>query len=109
MSDATEAIRREQVQQINADPGSREALEARHGRVWSTEEMRDEFEVVGFLAPLVVVRRRSDGVLGSLQFQHSGRACCGWPSGSPPQGQEVGRQQEGLALESDRLAGGSHS
>ena len=73
MPDATEAVRREMLAEINAQPGSREALEAEHGQVWNTQELGQEFEVLGFAAPIVVVRRRSDGVLGSLFFQHSPR------------------------------------
>lgn len=71
--DETEAIRRQRLVEINAQPGSREALEAAHGQVWDTEQLRRDFEVVGFLAPVVVVRRRSDGQLGSLAFQHAPR------------------------------------
>ena len=70
MSDPTEAARRERLAEINAEPGSREALEAEHGQVWDTEQLRQDFEVIGFLAPLVVVRRKADGVKGSLEFQH---------------------------------------
>ena len=73
MSDPTETIRRQQLAEINADPGSREALEAKHGQVWDTNQLREEFEVLGFAAPLIVVRRRSDGVKGSLYFQHNPR------------------------------------
>ena len=73
MSDPTEAIRRERVAEINAAPGSREALEAQYGQVWSTDQLSDDFEVLGFMAPLVVVRRKSDGRKGSLEFQHSPR------------------------------------
>jgi hypothetical protein len=73
MSDPTEAIRRERLVEINAAPGSREALEAKHGQVWDTDQLSDEFQVLGFLAPVVVIRRRSDGVKGSLEFQHSPR------------------------------------
>ena len=73
MSDPTETIRREMVTEINAEPGSREYLEAKHGKVWSTSELQEEFEAIGFMAPLIVVRRRSDGVKGSLTFQHSPR------------------------------------
>ena len=70
MSDPTEAARRELAAQINAVPGSREALEAQHGQVWTIQELAREFVVIGFAAPLVVVRRKSDGVKGSLCFQH---------------------------------------
>lgn len=73
MTDPTETIRRERVDEINAVPGSREALEAQYGKVWSTDELGNDFEVLGFMAPLVVVRRRSDGRKGSLEFQHSPR------------------------------------
>ncbi len=73
MSDPTEAARRERLAEINAEPGSREALEAQHGQVWDGEQLRQDFEVIGFLAPLVVVRRKADGVKGSLEFQHMPR------------------------------------
>ncbi len=73
MSDPTENIRRQQLAQINAEPGSRESLEAKHGQVWNTAELQQDFCVEGFLAPYVVVTRNSDGVRGSLQFQHSPR------------------------------------
>ena len=70
MNDPTETIRRQRVTEINLQPGSREALEAQHGQVWSTAELSGDFEVLGFMAPLVVVRRKSDGRKGSLEFQH---------------------------------------
>lgn len=73
MNDPTETIRRQRVMEINFQPGSREALEAQHGQVWSTGELSGDFEVLGFMAPLVVVRRKSDGRKGSLEFQHGPR------------------------------------
>ena len=73
MTDPTEAIRRQQVQEINADPGSREALEATHGQVWNTEELQQDYQVLCFAAPYIVVRRNSDGLKGSLMFQHDPR------------------------------------
>ncbi len=73
MSDPTEAARRERLAEINTEPGSREALEAQHGQVWDTQQLAQDFEVIGFLAPLVVVRRKADGVKGSLEFQHTPR------------------------------------
>ena len=48
MLDATEAVRREMLAVINAQPGSREALEAEHGQVWNTQELGQDFEVLGF-------------------------------------------------------------
>lgn len=73
MSDATETIRRTMVAEINAEPGSREYLEQKHGQVWDTTQMQNEFQALGFMAPLIVVQRRSDGVRGSLTFQHNPR------------------------------------
>ena len=73
MNDPTETIRRERLVEINAVPGSREALEAKHGQVWDTDQMMEEFQVIGFMAPICVVERRSDGVKGSVEFQHSPR------------------------------------
>jgi hypothetical protein len=73
MSDPTEAARRQRLAEINAEPGSREALEAHHGQVWDTEELARDFIVTGFMAPLVGVRRKADGVQGSLEFQHQPR------------------------------------
>lgn len=44
----------------------------------TTQEMTAAYEVVGFLAPYVVVKRRSDGKKGTLQFTHAPRAYFGW-------------------------------
>ncbi|WP_164102254.1 hypothetical protein [Candidatus Laterigemmans baculatus] len=73
MNDPTETIRREQVRKINADPGSREALEDKHGQVWDTAQLQQDFEVTGFAAPYVIARRKADEKQGSLMFQHSPR------------------------------------
>lgn len=73
MNDPTETARRELLAQVNAQPGSREALEAEHGPVWDTGELARDFDVLGFAAPLVVVRRKSDGTMGSIFFQHAPR------------------------------------
>jgi hypothetical protein len=51
MSDATESIRRSRIAEISMSPGDRQSLEATYGQVWSTQELLDEFDVVGFLAP----------------------------------------------------------
>ena len=73
MSDPTENLRRELQATINAERAEREKLEREHGQVWSTQELSRDFTVLGFAAPLVVVRRKSDGVRGSLFFQHDPR------------------------------------
>jgi hypothetical protein len=73
MADSTESIRKEMVAEINALSGSREYLEAKHGQVWTTSALSNDFDVIGFMAPVVVVSRKSDGQKGSLFFQHSPR------------------------------------
>jgi len=71
--DPTEQTRRERVAEINRLPSDRERLEKEHGQVWDTKELGTDFEVLGFMAPFVVVKRRSDGTKGSLEFQHDPR------------------------------------
>ena len=68
-----ETARRLRATELNRNPGSGSQLEARYGRVWSPDELARDFEVIGFAAPYVVVRSRSDGALGSLEFQHHPR------------------------------------
>jgi hypothetical protein len=74
MNDDTEAVRREMIAtgQPSAD------LAADPDRKWTTAEMQAEFEVISFAAPLVVVRKRSTGELGSLKFVHSPRVYFAW-------------------------------
>ncbi len=96
MSDQTEAIRRQEVAEINAEPGSREALEAQYGQVWDTQELQQNFDVTGFMAPYVVVRRKSDGVVGSLQFQHDPRLYYGYGRLCRPRPDRRGRHGPSL-------------
>ena len=78
MSDPTETIRRLMVQQINTDVSDRERLQEKHGQVWDTTELQADFDVLGFAAPLIVVRERKTGQKGSLFFQHSPRLYWGF-------------------------------
>ena len=73
MVDVTESFRRELTAEINAKRSPREAMEDEHGQCWDTSELQRDFEVTGFMAPFVIVRRKSDGEKGSLMFQHSPR------------------------------------
>jgi hypothetical protein len=50
---------------------------ANDGQRWTMAELAGYFEVIGFAATLVVVRRRSDGQLGTLEFTHHPRAYFG--------------------------------
>ena len=51
----------------------REEFEAVYGQVWTTQELQADYEVISFLAPVVSVRRKSDGVRGTLEFNHMPR------------------------------------
>jgi hypothetical protein len=73
MPDDTEYVRRALVDALNSNPDERAELMARYGEVWSTEQLRADFEVVGFMAPLVVVVRKATGEKGTLMFQHEPR------------------------------------
>ena len=71
--DETETYRRARQEELNAAAAERANLVQQYGQVWSTEELGTDFEVKGFMAPYVVVVRRSDGQRGSLEFQDSPR------------------------------------
>lgn len=71
--DETETIRRIMQSDLNAAMAERAKLESAYGQVWNTSELSTDFEVISFMAPFVVVRRKSDGHKGSLMFQHSPR------------------------------------
>jgi hypothetical protein len=65
MTDETETIRRDMI--ASGEP--QRNLEKAEQR-WDTDQLRAEFEVIGFMAPFVVVKRKSDGVKGSMEFVH---------------------------------------
>ena len=77
MTDPTETIRRSQQAAINAEAAAatdpRAELGEKYGQLWDTKEMSAAYSVEGFMAPYVVVRRKSDGVRGTLMFSHSPR------------------------------------
>lgn len=43
------------------------------GQTWDTTQLQEDFEVIGFSAPYVLVKRRSSGVKGALEFTHNPR------------------------------------
>ena len=55
---------------MEVDELAQDDLEGYTGQTWDTDQLRAEFEVIGFAAPFVVVRRRSDNVAGTLGFRH---------------------------------------
>ena len=73
MEDPTETPRKALTMLLNAEDPDRAKLEAEHGDVWSTAEMQKDFSVIGFMAPFIVVTRKSDQKKGSLMFTHSPR------------------------------------
>ena len=79
MTESTEAARRALLPTM---PAELEVRVAAGERVWDTEAMRAEFEAIGFQAPFIVVRRRSDGAKGSLMFTHQPRWYFGWEATS---------------------------
>jgi len=76
--DTSETLRRALMERITNEATCRDLLEARYGQVWDTEQLRGEFEVIGFAAPLVIVRNKSTGERGSLFFQHDPRFYFGY-------------------------------
>jgi len=64
MLDPNEEIRREL--QIAVNKGEIQPK----GQTWTTKQLKEEFEVVEFLAPFVKVWRKNDGTMGTLTFRH---------------------------------------
>lgn len=77
MEDKTEDIRRGMIATGQPAADLAQAQDAGE-KTWTTAEMQADFEVLGFMAPFVTVCRKSDGVLGSLEFGHNPRVYFGW-------------------------------
>ena len=83
-NDETEPFRRARVAELaTQQTDNRAELEARHGKVWNTQELQEEYAVTGFLAPYVIVRRKRDDAIGSLEFQHEPRYYWGFERDEP--------------------------
>jgi hypothetical protein len=76
-NDPTEAARRQMVESGQPYEDARQAM-VNDEATWTTEELSRDFEVVGFMAPFVVVKRKSDGKKGTLEFTHNPRVYFGW-------------------------------
>jgi hypothetical protein len=76
--DETEQYRRIRQAYLNEAKASREKLEVEYGIVYDTEQLGETFEVIGFMAPFVVVKHKITGKKGSLEFQHSPRFYFNW-------------------------------
>lgn len=71
MSDPTESIRRAQQAAINSGPTPD------GDGTFTTDQLAARFDVLGFMAPYVVVSEKSTGRKGSLMFKHSPRVYFG--------------------------------
>jgi hypothetical protein len=77
--DTTEGYRRAATNAINSEVQSNDEsaerirLEHTYREVWDSTTLSQQFEVLGFMAPFVVVRRKSTGQKGTLTFQHHPR------------------------------------
>lgn len=47
----------------------RKELEEIHGKVWSTDEVTKEFQIISFNAPFCDVKEKSTGKRGLIEFQ----------------------------------------
>jgi hypothetical protein len=74
-TDPTEQARRALLPQMPAE--LRERVH-KGEQIWTAKELLTEFDVIGFQAPFVVVRRKADQVTGTLMFTHNPRYYFGW-------------------------------
>jgi hypothetical protein len=74
MKDPTEAVRR---MMIETDAPARD-LQRWKGKHIDTETLRRDYEVLGFLAPFVLLRRKADGKRGQMEFTHQPRVYFDW-------------------------------
>ena len=68
MKDDTEKLR-----QLMLNYGVPQADLAEAKVKWDHDEVREHFEIIGFMAPFCVAIRKSDGAKGSLEFTHHPR------------------------------------
>ena len=75
---AAEEIRRQEAARLDRRRQERDKLERIYGQVWDTDELTEQFEVLGFRAPYVVVRDLDTREEGNLKFQHEPRYYFSW-------------------------------
>ena len=66
--DETEHTNRSVCEQLKDEREWRVALEVIYGEVWDTSDLKRDFNVIGFLVPLVAVRRKDNGEEGTLEL-----------------------------------------
>lgn len=60
---------RQKRDEHSVPPTTRLELEAMYGKVWDHDELVQEFEITAIVAPHAVIRRKLDGVVGTVEFQ----------------------------------------
>jgi hypothetical protein len=83
MEDPTENARRARIAELNTGlaedkEAARAELEKQYGDVWDTRQLGEEFLVLGYMAPFVMVRHKKTGDRGTLEFTHSPRFYFNW-------------------------------
>lgn len=57
------------IASVAARPRTRAELEVEFGQVWTEDELVRDFETTAIIPPTYIVRRRSDGTVGSVLLQ----------------------------------------
>jgi len=73
MTDKTETIRRQMVQEINGEANDRIRLTKKYGEVFDTSEVQKRFSIEGFMAPFVVAIEKATEKKCTLMFQDNPR------------------------------------
>lgn len=60
-------------EEIAEEKNIQKALVEKYGLVWDTDEVQEDFKVIGFQSPFAIVERKSDSKKGTLRFTHEPR------------------------------------
>jgi len=63
----------EQLRRFMLETGAPQADLAAASERWDHDEVREHFEIIGFMAPFCSAIRKRDGARGSLEFTHHPR------------------------------------
>jgi hypothetical protein len=94
MNDPTEKYRHDLQPVVNAVKGSREYLEGVYPQVWDPKQVAEDFEILDFRAPFMVAKRKADGQIGSLMFQHYPRFYFEWVADAEQISVAMGEEEE---------------
>lgn len=84
-NDPTENVRRLLIE-AGAPQADLEQARLAQRREWTTAELCRDFDVIGFAAPFVIVRKLDTGEKGTLEFTHSPRVYFDWKPDEPSLG-----------------------